>query len=502
MKPRSLHQSPEQYILRVRDLNSSNDSEWTHIWDSSQPYGHGYPLQWILEKTSTGFRVRELQNSRSQKNRVIETRGAQSEIQLDHTTLSLSPRTFLDSAIQTSSSTSDKSQCIQAISVHCGLLTASSIIQEKFTAHTQEQETLFTIRRQPDSSITIQSHRDHVFLCRDKETKKEISKKTTLKLSLEELLKSSLQFQNNEWYFQNSEITSIPEITESISSEQATLKKSLKGSLSSVIALLIAVQLIPEQEVEEKDVIPAQYAKILMNPSGNNMPQEVAKGIDSGTQGSPKPHPSTESRVIRQQAFQSSMNKLLQGGLSKVLSQSHLVHQTQNGNPSFRTKGNSKARSLQSNLSRLTQISKTSIASTGIGKGGSGTGVGYQKGKRAGISGQGQSFIALDTGSSDVQQGLTKDEVGRVIHKHMNEIRYCYESAILKTPELQGKLSVRFTINPKGRVKSARAAESTLGSPSLDQCILRKLVTWPFPQPKGGVNVTVSYPFIFKTLGN
>ena len=102
---------------------------------------------------------------------------------------------------------------------------------------------------------------------------------------------------------------------------------------------------------------------------------------------------------------------------------------------------------------------------------------------------------------SSVDEGLTKDEVGEVIHKHLSEVRYCYESAMIRSPDIEGKLMTDFTINGQGIVKSADVKSSTLPDPRLDDCIIRRLVTWKFPKPRGGVDVAVAYPFIFKSLG-
>ena len=57
-----------------------------------------------------------------------------------------------------------------------------------------------------------------------------------------------------------------------------------------------------------------------------------------------------------------------------------------------------------------------------------------------------------------------------------------------------------FVIGANGRVKSAQAKEPT-SDEALNQCILNHLMKWPFPMPHGGIDVGVSFPFIFKLLG-
>jgi len=59
-------------------------------------------------------------------------------------------------------------------------------------------------------------------------------------------------------------------------------------------------------------------------------------------------------------------------------------------------------------------------------------GVGYSSGEHALVQGQGNTMISLNTREFLVDEGLSRDEVGKVIHAHLAEIRYCYESAMLK----------------------------------------------------------------------
>jgi hypothetical protein len=131
----------------------------------------------------------------------------------------------------------------------------------------------------------------------------------------------------------------------------------------------------------------------------------------------------------------------------------------------------------------------------------------YSAGEHAGVQNQGNVFVSLDSADAMVDEGLSKDEVGKVIHAHIAEVRYCYESAMLKNPEVQGKLIVNFIIHslkntlPIGTVKTAKIQTSTLGDEALDQCIIGHLSQWKFPKPRGGVEVAVAYPFIFKSLG-
>ena len=132
-----------------------------------------------------------------------------------------------------------------------------------------------------------------------------------------------------------------------------------------------------------------------------------------------------------------------------------------------------------------------------------GKGAGYAEGSvngTVGTGGAGGSFVALGGNGYRVDEGLTRDEVGQVIHSHMGEVRYCHEAALLQNPKTEGKLLMTFEISGKGVVKSATIDTSQLTPGSLAECVHERLLTWQFPKPRGGVTVTVTYPFMFRVL--
>ncbi|MEK6579906.1 MAG: cell envelope integrity protein TolA [Bdellovibrionota bacterium] len=138
----------------------------------------------------------------------------------------------------------------------------------------------------------------------------------------------------------------------------------------------------------------------------------------------------------------------------------------------------------------------------GPGGKGDGGGVSYGTGEHGKLRGQGAGAVDIDGGANNVSQGLTRDEVGTVIHSHLAEIRYCYDAATVRRPGLEGKVVLAFTIDGKGKVKLPSVESSTVEDRMLERCMIGKLVSWKFPNPRGGVDVAVSYPFVFKMVGN
>lgn len=75
-------------------------------------------------------------------------------------------------------------------------------------------------------------------------------------------------------------------------------------------------------------------------------------------------------------------------------------------------------------------------------------------------------------------------------------IQGCYERELKRSPNLAGRLVIRFTITSRGRVNSVGFDEDTLRSPAVQQCIAALMRGWVLPfTPED--EVPVSLPFIF-----
>ncbi len=114
--------------------------------------------------------------------------------------------------------------------------------------------------------------------------------------------------------------------------------------------------------------------------------------------------------------------------------------------------------------------------------------------------GAGSGTVGILTEETKVEGGLDKDVIAAVINSHLGEIRYCYERELSADPNLYGKMQVKFVIDASGSVINPRIGISTLQNAMVEGCILRRLVTWQFPRPKGGTKVFVTYPFMFKAI--
>ena len=115
------------------------------------------------------------------------------------------------------------------------------------------------------------------------------------------------------------------------------------------------------------------------------------------------------------------------------------------------------------------------------------------------VGGAGSGSVGILEEETEIEGGLDKDVIARVIQSYLGEIRYCYERQLSAEPDLYGKVILRFAIDANGAVNSQKIGLSTLKSAMVEGCILRRVTGWKFPTPRGGPTVLVSYPFLFKS---
>jgi TonB family protein len=136
-----------------------------------------------------------------------------------------------------------------------------------------------------------------------------------------------------------------------------------------------------------------------------------------------------------------------------------------------------------------------------IGHGaGTGSGSGYGSGA-GGFSGRSASVPRIRTGEADVRGSLSREVIRRVIRRHINEVRFCYEQELAQRPDLSGRVTVSFIISATGAVQTSSVANTTLNNARVEGCVAQAVRRWTFPAPDGGGAVLVNYPFVLDSQG-
>ena len=98
-----------------------------------------------------------------------------------------------------------------------------------------------------------------------------------------------------------------------------------------------------------------------------------------------------------------------------------------------------------------------------------------------------------------VMGSLSSEVVRRVVRRHRNELRFCYDQARARSPDVQGRVTFRAIIDGAGRVSAASVLSDELGDEGATTCMTDAWKRWRFPAPDGGGVVAVTYPFVFST---
>lgn len=104
--------------------------------------------------------------------------------------------------------------------------------------------------------------------------------------------------------------------------------------------------------------------------------------------------------------------------------------------------------------------------------------------------------VRVDLDAPEIRGHLSTEAVHRVLRRHSNEVRYCYERELRGSPELAGDVRIRAIVSPTGLVQTAMVQSTSLHNTSVERCILQAVQRWPFPAPEGGGIVIFNQRFV------
>ena len=483
------------YFIGVSQKDESGVKTGTRnrVWDGVKPLNLGYPSGWRIENKNGKVWVKGGCESFPLSPTAL-TQGTIIDLNSGRVSLTIRPRKSIPAAFSLTTSSTDIASQVLRVSFCRGSWGVSSERLSDFFVGKIGGLEAFSVEKRGDGFV-LSPYMDGLEIEILGAKSLILTRLNPLMLERDKLLTSTILFSASQlsWRFNQARVADLPLPADGENAQEAEenifFRKSLVSGACS-IALLAAVCLILPGLIDQfrnvkPEMVSEQYAKI----------SPVHSGVKSLQVNPPSGSRSAQVQAYRSEGFSHSLSQLMKGGMTKLLAESdigggeHLLQQRSGAL-------HDSDRSTSSSIGLSGEGSKMVAMGGGFGKG-----VGYGKGDHASVSGQGHSFVAMDNSKSTVEEGLTRDEVGEVIHQHISEVRYCYESSMLRLPQVEGKLLMGFTIGGNGSVRTAEVKSSTLPDAKLDDCILRRLVGWKFPNTKGGVDVAVSYPFIFKTLG-
>jgi hypothetical protein len=138
-----------------------------------------------------------------------------------------------------------------------------------------------------------------------------------------------------------------------------------------------------------------------------------------------------------------------------------------------------------------------------IGSAGRDSGGRNEYGRQVGLLTRGRRAAVPEvvSGVLTVRGSLDKEIIRRVVHQHMNEIKFCYDQELASKPTLAGRISVQFAISPVGQVITSVMQSTSMDDTRVENCVVNAIRRWEFPKPVGGGIAIVLYPFSFTSPG-
>lgn len=91
---------------------------------------------------------------------------------------------------------------------------------------------------------------------------------------------------------------------------------------------------------------------------------------------------------------------------------------------------------------------------------------------------------------------LTVTAIREVVTEGVDLVSACHDLALLADPSIHGRVTVRLSISPQGRVVDADAVDNDTGDAELGDCIANATRALQFPPPGGDRDVVLTYPFV------
>ncbi len=103
------------------------------------------------------------------------------------------------------------------------------------------------------------------------------------------------------------------------------------------------------------------------------------------------------------------------------------------------------------------------------------------------------------------EPGRSRQDIQTIVMARRDEARACYDKGLKDHPGIEGDLTVKWTIDPAGKVTDAAvdSSKSTISEPGVGACIVEIIKKVSFAPSKGGFETRANYPFNFhpKTFG-
>ena len=107
--------------------------------------------------------------------------------------------------------------------------------------------------------------------------------------------------------------------------------------------------------------------------------------------------------------------------------------------------------------------------------------------------------VSVELVEISATRGLSKEDFQKVVKQQIPSLEICYQKALEKKPNIQGRATLQLVVDSKGQVTKVSLVSSKLKDKNLEQCIIQKIKELTFPAPEGTDKVTATVSINLKT---
>lgn len=276
-------------------------------------------------------------------------------------------------------------------------------------------------------------------------------------------------------------------------------------ALFAIIGLIVPFISLPEIQREEKEKLPPQLARVLLEkeeiqpppppepePEQENKPEPEPETIPEPE---PEPEPVSEVDRAREVAkmsgvlqFQDALADMRQAIDTEALASDEITRGTADAQKTERSLITSGAESDSGGIN--TAALSTNTAGVALS--------GRETTQVESPLGGGDA-IAAENGSDVKRQAgeRSDEEIRKVMSQHASSIDRYYRRALRSNPALQGKIVLKLVINPDGTLADVEIISSGLNDPELEAKVLARVRLINFPSRNDVVVTTRQYTLSF-----
>ena len=300
--------------------------------------------------------------------------------------------------------------------------------------------------------------------------------------------------------------------------DDARFKRLVRGSLIAAFVLAVLFWILPQPKIDPASVAeePKRLARLVLDRPPPPPPPPVVREEPKP----PEPEPIIEERVAEPEPVveptpvpvpappvdrtQQARERARVAGLLPLTNQLQALRNNVSNDRLQRTETVGAANSDTPFAERSLITSRVGTASGGINTaalsrntGGSGIGGRETTQVESPVEGFAEAGGAAQrTGSSD-RASRSREEIERVFDANKGRIYTLYNRALRENPALQGKVVLRLTIAPDGRVTFCEIVSSELNDPELERGLVQRVLQFQF-EARGDVeSITTTKPIDF-----